>query len=94
MIILCNGMPVKWRSNKQPITSISSATAEIYALSEVVKDIRLVMWVAEEMVVQVDYPIKINVDSAAGISFQQSTNLNTRLQGIYDDLRESWVKEL
>ena len=34
VIILLNGMPIFWRSNKQPKTSLSSACAEIYALSE------------------------------------------------------------
>ena len=34
VVVLCNGMPIHWRSNKQPVTAISSAAAEIYALSE------------------------------------------------------------
>ena len=34
VIILLNGMPIFWRSNKQPKTSLSSACAKLYALSE------------------------------------------------------------
>ena len=49
VIILLNGMPIYWRSNKQPVTSVSSATADIYALSEACRDVGLVAWVAEEM---------------------------------------------
>ena len=30
LVILLNGMPIHWKSNKQPITSYSSACAEIY----------------------------------------------------------------
>lgn len=93
VIILCNGCPVHWRSNKQPVTSVSSAAAEIYALSEGVKDARLVMWCAEEMKITTVYPIQIGVDNAAGVSFQNSTNMDTRLKGIFD-LREEWVVEL
>ena len=39
------------------------------------------------------YPIQIGVDNAAGVSFQNSTNMDTRLKGIFD-LREEWVVEL
>ena len=46
VIILLNGLPVHWRSNKQPETAISSAQAEIYAMSEACKDIRLRLWMA------------------------------------------------
>ena len=49
VIILLNGLPVHWRSNKQPETAISSAQAEIYAMSEACKDIRLRLWVADEL---------------------------------------------
>ena len=34
VIVLLNGMPVYWRSNKQPITSVSSACAEIYVAEQ------------------------------------------------------------
>ncbi len=33
------------------------------------------------------------VESGSGISFQQSTNRNTKLRDIYD-MREAWVQEL
>ena len=36
-----NGFPTHWKSKKQPSTSLSSAAAEIYALSEACKDARL-----------------------------------------------------
>ena len=33
------------------------------------------------------------MDNAAGVSFQNGTNPNSKLKGIFD-LREQWVKEL
>jgi hypothetical protein len=48
-ISLLNGMPLHWRSNKQPKTVFSSAAAEVYAFSEAVKDARLLLWRAEEL---------------------------------------------
>ena len=90
---MCNGMPVHWRSNKQPISSISSTAAEIYALAETVRDANLRYWIAEEMDIIVKWPMEVFVDNSSGISFQQSTNPNTKLRGIYD-MREAWVQEL
>ena len=93
VIILCNGMPIHWRSNKQPVTSVSSAQAEIYAMSEASKDAQLVLWVAEEIGVKVEWPCVILVDNAAGVAFQKATVLMSKLKGVFD-LRWNWVKEL
>ena len=68
-MILLNGMPIHWRSNKQPITSISSAQAEIYAMSEAVRDSRLRLWVHEELGGTVTYPFHVLVDNSE--SFKQ-----------------------
>ena len=79
-MLLLNGMPVHWRSNKQPTTSLSSAEAEIYALAEAVKDVKYRYWVAEEMGDRMNWPAEILVDNAAGIAFQQSINSSTKLK--------------
>ena len=92
-MIMLNGMPVFWRSNKQPKTSLSSACAEIYALSEACKDAKQRMLVHRDLGRKVDYPIKIQVDNAAGVSFQHSTCASSKLRGIFD-MAEKWVLEL
>ena len=93
VILLLNGMPIHWRSQKQPKTATSSAAAEIYAMSEAVKDARIRMWVAEDMHMKVTWPMVLHVDNAAGESFQHSTCGTTKLKGIFN-LREAWVQEL
>jgi hypothetical protein len=93
VMLLLNGMPVHWRSNKQPVTSLSSAAAEIYALSEACKDAKLMAWIAEEMGQRVRWPMSVMVDNAAGVSFQQGTTTNSRLKGIFD-MRQKWVLEM
>ena len=93
VVILLNGLPVFWRSNKQPETAISSAQAEIYALSEAVRDTRLRYWVAEEMLMDVVWPADIQVDNAAGVTFQNKMSPSSKLKGVFD-LRNDWVKEL
>ena len=45
---------------------------------------------AEEIKVEVQLPMEIHVDNASGVSFQKSTNSNSKLKGILD-MREEWV---
>ena len=47
-MILLNGVPVHSRSSKRPVTALSSAEAEIYALSEAIESGRLSQWRCEE----------------------------------------------
>ena len=93
VIMLMNGMLITWRSNKQPKTSLSSAVAEIYAMSAAVKDAKLRMHIAKEMLLPVKWPMQLYVDNAAGESFQHSTCSSSKMMGIFD-LHDKWVKEL
>ena len=93
IIILLNGMPIYWKSNKQPITTYSSACAEIYALSECCREARLIAWIAEEMGRKVPWPLVLYVDNAAGVSYQHSTTASSKVRGVFDQ-RWSWIKEL
>jgi hypothetical protein len=93
VMILLNGVPVHWRSNRQPVTADSPACAEIYALKEGVKDGRLFTWVAEEMGMNVSWPFVVQVDNKQAISFQQDTCINSKIRGSID-MRMEWVDEL
>ena len=92
-IMLLNGAPIHWRSVKQPCTSLSSACAEIYALSDACKDARLMQWRAEELGLNVSWPVVVQVDNKQAQSFQQGTCVQTKIRGTFD-MRESWVQEL
>ena len=39
------------------------------------------------------WPIKMQVDNSAAISFQRQTNPDSRLVGVFD-LREKWVQDM
>ena len=93
VIILLNGLPIFWRSNKQPDTSLSSAQAEVYALTEAARDVSLRFWIVEELLLQVTWPAEILVDNSSGVVFQQSMNPASKLKGLFN-LRSNWVKEL
>ena len=84
-MILLNGVPVHWRSSKQPVTALSSAEAEIYALSEAIKSGRLFQteWRCEEADMKVQWPMNVMVDNTQGISFQQGTCVNSKLRGTF-----------
>ena len=90
IILMINGIPVLWKSNKQPITALSSAAAAIYAFSECIKQVNLLLWQAEELGVVVPWPVNIYEDNKATVSFQKSTTPNSKLKGIYN-LRWNWV---
>ena len=93
VMLSLNGMPVHWKSKKQPKTSLSSAEAEIYAMSKASKDARLRMGVTEDMHVNVNWPIILHVDNAAGVSFQHSTCGHTELKGVFK-MTADWVQDL
>ena len=93
VLVLLNGAPLHWRSNRQPVTADSPAVSEIYALKEGVKDGRLIQWVAEEMGINVEYPFVINVDNSQARSFQGDTCPNSKIRGSID-MREAWVQEM
>ena len=92
-MILLNGVPVSWRSNKQPDTSISPAEAEIYALSEGMRDARHVSWIAEEMGMTVQWPLKVYTDSMQSKSFCDDYGVPSKLRGCFDR-RDKWVLEM
>ena len=91
--LLCNGMQYKWRSQKQPKTATSSATAEIVALSECVKDVRLHYWTGEEMGKKISWPAEICVDNTTALAVQTKVSPDSRLKGQFD-LRKGWLLEL
>ena len=92
-IAYLNGVPIDWMSKKQCVTSIGSAEAEIYALSEAIKRAKLIQWTSDELGIKAVWPLRMGVDNKACISFQQGTNPDSRLTGVFD-LREEWVREL
>ena len=72
-LVRLNGVPVHWRSSVQKAPAISPAEAEIYALSEGVRDCTHVANVAEEMAVDVKWPLKVQVDNNQAMSFCNET---------------------
>jgi hypothetical protein len=93
ILIFLNGCPVEWASRRQPVTAVSPAEAEIYAMREGVVAGRLVQWVAEEMAIKVFWPFLIKSDSTQAVSFQKATAPNSKLRRVFD-MRDTVVQEL
>jgi hypothetical protein len=74
-------------------TSVSPAEAEVYALSEAMRDAKHVSWVAQEMGVGVKWPLQVNCDNAQAVSFQREHCARSKLKGCFG-LREDWVGEM
>ena len=93
IMLVLNGVPVHWRSKKQPKTVLSPAHAEIYACSEGIKEARAFQWVAAELGINLPWPMSVYVDNQQVISFKKTSCVNSKLKGMIDT-RESWVQEL
>ena len=93
MFFTLNGIPIHWKSNKQPTTTDSSAAAEIYALSQAYKEARYFSWKCAEMGMLVPDVVCMEVDNTQAISFQHKTCPHTKLKGVFD-LRWDWVADL
>jgi len=93
LLIFLNSFPVDWVSRRQPVTAVSPAEAEIYAMREGVVHGRLAQWVAEEMGLSVAWPFVLQSDSTQAVSFQKATAPKTKMRGCFD-LREQSVVEL
>ena len=61
-----NNMPIHWVTRKQPITSTNSASAEIHAAGDAVKDANLMQWVQEEIGLIVKWPYDLHIDNTSG----------------------------
>ena len=67
---MLNDTPIFWGSNKQKGTPVlNPMEAEIYALSEGVRDAQDIRWVLEEMRCSVLWPLPIFTDSDGALSF-------------------------
>ena len=93
VIVCLNGVPIHWRSNRQPKTTLSPAESEVYALSVGCKDVRYMGWILEDSGVSVGWPMQLGLDSTAAKSFKEDTCPTSKLRGCFS-FREQWVRDL
>ena len=93
IMLMMNGVPVMWRSQKQAYTATSPATAEITALYDAVVQARALQWRSEELGMEMQWPFTMCVDNTQAKSFSENTCVSSKLVGVYD-MREDWVQTL
>ena len=90
-ILFVLGCPVLWRSRQQPVISLSSSEAEVYALSEAAKEIAFVYQLLMTMGIETQLPIVCRVDNMGAIFMAE--NVNTGNKSKHIDLRTKYVTE-
>ena len=93
VVICLNGVPIHWRSNRQPNTTMSPVESEIYALSKGLKDTRLMGWVLKELNVVVEWPLRLLTDSGGAMSFKSDACPTSKIRGCFD-FNQDWVEEI
>ena len=70
---------------------LSTAEAEYMALSEVVKELKLIVQLLQTMNIEVELPITVHVDNVGAIWLSNNRTTSNRTKHI--DIRTSFVKE-
>lgn len=92
ILVTYNGFPVTWRSTRIKATCQSSGEAEVYALSEAIRQALHVKYVGEELTLPMPDKPAIRCDASAAIGFADCVEGVGRMKHI--DLRENWIQEM
>ena len=93
VISTVNGVPHVYKSSVQPVVTLSSTEAEIYAASQAVSNFEHSKFVLEEMGIQgFPSPFTLMIDNTAAEVFMEDSKNNSRLKHI--DVRQLWVQEM
>ena len=90
--IFYNGMLIAWKSFLINCVSLSSAEAELYALSELLKMARHISYVARDLGIDVPAVLPLETDSAAALGFCCAEGASGKMKHI--DMRSDWVQDL
>ena len=90
-IIYFCGIPIAWRSKGMKSVVLSTTEAEYMALSEVVKELKVIVQLLQTMNIEVELPITVHVDNVGAIWLSNNRTTSDRTKHI--DIRTSFVKE-
>jgi hypothetical protein len=85
------GVPICWRSKGQKGVSLSIIEAEYVAMSEAVKEIRLVYYLLESLGISVKLPIIVRIDNNGAIFMAENASSGVRTRHI--DTRYHFIRE-
>jgi hypothetical protein len=91
LLYVCN-VPVCWRSKSQAAISLSSSEAEMYALTEAVKEIPFIVQVLLFMNAKIKLPVEVKVDNMGAIYISENSMPSARTR--HADLRQKFTSDL
>ena len=86
------GVPVVWKSTSMKSVVLSTTEAEYVAVSEVVKEIKVLYQMLRSMEIKVPLPIKVQVDNVGAIWLANNSGVSERTKHV--DLRAHFVRDM
>ena len=90
LVLLLNGGPVVWGSNRQPVVTLSSAEAEFVAASSTVTSVKWILILLTEIGIPLD-DVVLFIDNQATIKMIKNPEFHMRTKHI--DVRYKYVRE-
>ena len=87
-----NGYLIGWISKHITGIMVSSGEAEIFALSEAIRQALHLQYIGQEIGLEMPSKIPIMVDAAAALAFAENTVGVGRMKHL--DLRSAWIQEM
>ena len=91
-ILYFMGVPISWKSKTMNGVKLSSTEAEYCAASEVVKEIKFVIQILENLGINVELPVKVYVDNIGAIHIARNNQSGTATRHI--NMRVNYVREV
>ena len=91
-IIYFCGIPVAWKSKSMKIVVLSTTEAEYVAVSEVVKEIKVLYQMLRSMEIKVPLPIKVQEDNVGAIWLPNNSSVSERTKHV--DSRAHFVRDM
>ena len=86
------GVPVAWKSKSMKSVVLSSTEAEYVAVTEVVKEIKVLYQMLRSMEIKVPLPIKFQVDNVGPILLANNSSVSERTKHV--DLRAHFGRDM
>ena len=91
IIYLC-GVPVAWKIKSMKSAVLSVTEAEYVAVSEVVKEVKVLYQMLRSMEIKVPLPMKVQVDNVGAIWLASNSSVSERTKHV--DLRTHFVRDM
>ena len=89
--VFINGNLISWNTKKQQTVALSTAEAELMAIVEVVKEVKWMYQLLEEMYFKVELPVQIYIDNQSAIKIAQNDIEHDRTKHI--DIKYHFLKK-